>query len=196
MTSTEKYYRDNANKFIEETLDKDMSIQYALFEKYIPKPASILDAGCGSGRDSLYFKDKGYRVTAFDNSKQMCKFAAELLDQEVLYLGFEELELENKFDAVWASASLLHTSKEQMPEILRKLAHSLKDKGTMYASFKYGESEFIKEGRFFNAYTQESFAELLKESLFTYVETVVLPDTRPQREDESWLNVILSIDKS
>ncbi len=196
MTSTQKYYQDNAKRFIEETLDKDMHVQYELFETYIAKPSSILDAGCGSGRDSLYFKNKGHEVTAFDNSVQMCDFAAGLLGQEVLNLGFEELKFENRFDAIWASASLLHISKEQMPEILHKLASALKEKGTLYASFKYGEDEFIKEGRFFNAYTQESFAELLKESPFHCVEMLVLKDTRPQREDESWLNVILTIDKS
>ncbi len=196
MTSTQKYYQDNAKRFIEETLDKDMHVQYELFETYIAKPSSILDAGCGSGRDSLYFKNKGHEVTAFDNSVQMCNFAAGLLGLEVLHLSFEELAFQQQFDAIWASASLLHISKEQMPEILNKLASALKEKGTLYASFKYGENEFIKEGRFFNAYTQESFAELLKESPFHCVKMLVLKDTRPQREDESWLNVILTIDKS
>ena len=196
MTSTQQYYRDNAKKFIEETLDKEMHAQYALFEKYIPKPSSILDAGCGSGRDSLYFKSKGHQVTAFDNSQQMCSFASELLGQEVLCLGFEGLAFEKSFDAIWASASLLHISKIQMPDILQKLASALKDKGTVYASFKYGEDEFMKDGRFFNAYTEESFTELIKETPFTCAEIVILQDTRPQREDESWLNAILTIDKS
>jgi len=196
MTSTQQYYRDNAKKFIEETLDKEMHVQYALFEKYIPKPSSILDAGCGSGRDSLYFKSKGHDVTAFDNLQQMCSFASELLGQEVLCLGFEGLAFEKSFDAIWASASLLHISKIQMPDILQKLASALKDKGTVYASFKYGEDEFMKDGRFFNAYTEESFTELIKETPFTCAEIVILQDTRPQREDESWLNAILTIDKS
>jgi len=196
MTSTQKYYEKNAKKFIEETLDKAMHLQYALFEKHIPKPSSILDAGCGSGRDSLYFKNKGHKVTAFDNSQQMCDFAARLLGQEVLHLGFKELDFKKSFDAVWASASLLHISKQQMPEILQKLGSALKDRGTVYASFKYGNNEFIKEGRFFNAYTEESFTELIKQTSFTCIETVIIPDTRPHREDESWLNVILTIGKS
>lgn len=196
MTSTQKYYEKNAKQFIEETLDKEMHAQYALFEKHIPKPSTILDAGCGSGRDSLYFKNKGHQITAFDNSKEMCDFAAKLLGQKVLHLGFEELEFEKSFDAVWASASLLHISKQQMPEVLHKLAHALKDKGTVYASFKYGENEFVKEGRFFNAYTEESFTQLIEQTSFTCSEILVLKDTRPQREDESWLNAILTIDKS
>jgi len=196
MTSTQKYYEKNAKQFIEETLDKEMHVQYALFEKYIQGTSSILDAGCGSGRDSLYFKNRGHHVTAFDNSQQMCSYASGLLGQKVLHLDFEALDFENCFDAIWASASLLHISKKQMPNILQKLARSCKDKGILYASFKYGENEFIKEGRFFNAYTEESFTELIKETPFTCAEIVILQDTRPQREDESWLNAILTIDKS
>jgi len=193
MTSTQKYYQDNAKRFIEETLHKDMHTQYAFFEKYIPRTSSILDAGCGSGRDSLYFKVKGHQVTAFDNSQQMCSFASSLLGQEVLHLGFEALDFENRFDAIWASASLLHISKEQMPDILQKLATALKDKGTAYASFKYGKDEFLKEGRFFNAYTEESFRDLIATTPFSCTEMLVLKDTRPQREDESWLNIILQL---
>lgn len=195
MTSTQKYYHDNAKRFIKETLDKEMYIQYALFEKYIRTPSSILDAGCGSGRDSLYFKSKGHDVTAFDNSQQMCSFASELLGQEVLCLGFEGLAFEKSFDAIWASASLLHIPKVQMPDILQKLSTVLKEQGTVYASFKYGKNEFVKEGRFFNAYTEEGFTELIENTPFTCEEIVILQDTRPQREDEFWLNAILTIDK-
>ena len=173
-----------------------MHAQYAFFEKYIPRTSSILDAGCGSGRDSLYFKSKGHQITAFDNSQEMCSFASGLLGQEVLRLEFETLDFENRFDAIWASASLLHISKEQMPDILQKLATALKGKGTVYASFKYGKDEFVKEGRFFNAYTEESFTELIENTPFTCEQIVILQDTRPQRKDESWLNAILTIDKS
>ena len=180
MTSTQEYYEKNAKKFIEETLDKAMHLQYALFEKHIQKPSSILDAGCGSGRDSLYFKNKGHQITAFDDSQEMCAFASELLGQEVLHLGFEELDFEKNFDAVWASASLLHVSKDQMPDILQKLGSALKDQGTVYASFKYGKNEFIKDGRFFNAYTEESFKELIEHTPFTCTEMLILEDTRPQ----------------
>jgi SAM-dependent methyltransferase len=196
MTSTQEYYEKNAKQFIKETLDKEMHTQYALFERHIQKPFAILDAGCGSGRDSLYFKGKGHQVTAFDNSQQMCSYASGLLGQEVLHLDFEALDFQNCFDAIWASASLLHISKEQMPDILQKLVRAFKDKGTLYASFKYGENEFTKEGRFFNAYTEESFTELIKDTPFTCEKIVILQDTRPQREDESWLNAILTIDKS
>lgn len=196
MISTLKYYEAHASEFIQNTLNKKMDIQYAHFLKNLHAKAHILDAGCGSGRDSLYFKNQGYEVSAFDISKKMCDFASELLEQEVLELSFEEMKFENSFDAIWASASLLHVSKEEMPNVLQTLARALKPKGLMYASFKAGEKEFIKEDRFFNSYSKKSFSELIKKSPFEIKEIFLLEDTRPNKEGEFWLNAILSINKS
>jgi len=202
MNSTLKYYENNAQEFIENTINKEMSTQYKTFQAYLKKESHILDAGCGSGRDSLYFKSQGYQVTAFDASRKMCDFASELLEQEVLELSFDDILFEKQFDAIWASASLLHINKESMPEILIKLAKALKSEGILYASFKAGEKEFIKEDRYFNSYTQENFTKLVKTSPFHIKEVFLLADSRPEKEGEFWLNAvlglncILAIDKS
>jgi len=79
MNSSLKYYEDNALEFIHNTLDKKMNIQYQSFLQDLKPKAHILDAGCGSGRDSLYFKEQGYQITAFDISKKMCDFASSSL---------------------------------------------------------------------------------------------------------------------
>jgi SAM-dependent methyltransferase len=128
MNSTLKYYEKNSEQFIQDTLHKEMQIQYDIFEKYLYKSAHILDAGCGSGRDSLYFKSRGYGLTAFDASQKMCDFASDLIDEKVIKLRLEEMKFENSFDAIWASASLLHVSKEDMPSVLSRLALALKKK--------------------------------------------------------------------
>ena len=195
INSTLKYYEKNAEQFIQDTLYKEMKIQYDIFERYLHKDAHILDAGCGSGRDSLYFKNRGYQLTAFDASQKMCNFASDLLDQEVLKLRFEEMKFENSFDAIWASASLLHISKEEMPSVLNKLASALREKGLLYASLKHEDKEFMKEDRFFNSYTEESFSRLINTSPFQIEEIFLLEDTRPEKEGEYWLNTILTVDK-
>ena len=193
MNQTLNYYEKNAHTFIQDTLDKDMRLQYERFEHYLPTDAHILDAGCGSGRDSLYFKNKSYQVTAFDASKEMCLSAGRLLGQEVAILRFEEMTFDNSFDAIWASASLLHVSKEEMPDVMNRLALSLKTGGIFYASFKQGDKEFVKEERSFNSYTQESFATLIASSRFKCKESFLLEDTRPEKKGEFWLNFILSL---
>jgi len=196
MNATLKYYEDNAQDFISDTLNKEMNHQYKSFEHSLKPKAHILDAGCGSGRDSLYFKSRGYRVTAFDASKSMCDFASTLLKQEVSQLSFEEMSFEDRFDAIWASASLLHVYKKDIQEVLAKLAKALKSKGIVYASFKAGEKEFIKEDRYFNSYTKASFTKLVKTSPFHIKEMYLLEDSRPDKEGEFWLNCILAVNKS
>ena len=196
MNPTLRYYEKNAQAFIQDTVNKNMDLQYERFEHHLRTGAHILDAGCGSGRDTLYFKKNSYKVTAFDASEKMCRSASDLLGQEVLKLKFEDMAFENSFDAIWASASLLHISKKEMPSVLKKLALALKSGGALYASFKHEDKEFIKEDRFFNSYTKESFRALIETSSFEIKEMYTLADTRPDKKGEWWLNVILTIDKS
>ena len=192
MNSTLQYYEKFGDNFIKETLNKQMQIQYAMIEKYLNKGSHILDAGCGSGRDSLYFKQKGYKVTAFDASKKMVEFASKFLKQEVQLLSFDELTFKNKFDAIWASASLLHIPKSNISDTINKLYLALKPDGVLYASFKHNKEEFIKDGRIFNSYTKESFEELIESTPFKKCEEVViLEDSRADRKGELWLNAIL-----
>ena len=66
--STPTYYEINAKQYYESTVNLNMTVLYTPFLTYMPTYASILDAGCGSGRDALYFIKRGYKVTAFDNA--------------------------------------------------------------------------------------------------------------------------------
>lgn len=76
------YYDDPTNAYANQTVHADMSAIYARFEKYLAPGAAVLDAGCGSGRDSLHFMKAGYSVTAIDASQEMCDFASQLLRQQ------------------------------------------------------------------------------------------------------------------
>ena len=73
MNKTLEYYNENADKFILGTLNVDMMTIQKKFISYIPKNGKVLDLGCGSGRDSLFFKTLGYNVTAIDGSAELCR---------------------------------------------------------------------------------------------------------------------------
>lgn len=94
------YYDDPANAYADQTLHADMSESYERFEKYLTPGAAVLDAGCGSGRDSLHFMQAGYAVTAIDASQEMCAFASRLLQQEVRQLRFQDLDYDACFDGI------------------------------------------------------------------------------------------------
>ena len=77
------YYNENATSFFNDTVNVDMSSLYSKFTPLVKAHGSILDAGCGSARDSLYFKTKGFNVHSFDASEVLAEKASQLLQQNV-----------------------------------------------------------------------------------------------------------------
>jgi SAM-dependent methyltransferase len=194
--NTLDYYNKNSDKFFLDTVNLDLTSLYKPFMALIPNSSHILDAGCGSGRDSLYFLKKGYKVTAFDASEKLVKLSSELIGQKVLHLSFEELDFEQEFDAIWACGSLLHVPKQQIDNVINKLIRALKPQGIIYASFKYGDGEKIKDGRLFTNYDEYSFQTLVKQHPELMLKQIwITEDVRPNRQNEKWLNVILGINK-
>lgn len=190
MNQTISYYDKNAAEFCKNTIDADMSFCRDKFLKYLKTRSAILDAGCGSGRDSVAFKQLGYHVTAMDASPEICKEAEKVLGQKVLCKTFEELDDKNVYDGIWACASLLHVTKERMEDVLCRLKRALKDGGVLYASFKYGEEEKIVNGRLFNYYSEQSLRMLMIENGFEVLELFVTQDVREDRREEKWVNVV------
>ena len=184
------YYNMNADSFIAGTVNADMNHARNLFLKYVKPGGRILDAGCGSGRDSLAFMAAGYAVDAFDASAEICLLASERLGFPVVCKRFEDLEGKEEYDGIWCCASLLHVRKTDMADVMRRLERLLKPEGAIYVSFKKGETERVKDGRFFNDMTLETCGKLLRESGFEVLELYESGDVREGREDEKWINAV------
>ncbi len=184
------YYNENADAFFEGSIKADMSYTRDKFVSLLPQHASVLDAGCGSGRDSKAFLEAGFDVTAFDASKEMCRRASEYLRHDVLNMRFEDIDFDNKFDGIWACASLLHVSMDKLPDVMKKLYISLKKNGVLYASFKYGDGMKMRGERTFSDFNDESIVPLFNDAGFDVIHNEIGADSRPGREDEMWVNVI------
>ncbi len=165
MSKKNNYYEEQWKEFVERTSGADMAELYRPFIEYISEGGHILDAGCGSGRDSKYFLSAGYKVTAFDNSAKMVENASEFTGLDVLSMSFDDVQWVNRFDGIWACASLLHVPKKRIGIILKKLLDALKVSGVIYMSFKYGSEETVDQetGRFFNNYTPDELKILLQQ---------------------------------
>lgn len=186
------YYNQNSTDFFESTVKLDMSDFYRRFLKYIPASGRILDAGCGSGRDTKAFVNMGYKVTAFDASSEMVRLATEFTGVEVLELTFEDLAFKNEFDGIWACASLLHVPRAKIKNILGKIADALTEGGAAYLSFKHGERDEQRNGRWFNDYSERLFRRLIEDTgVFDIKEIWITSDVRPGRGEERWLNAII-----
>ena len=191
MTTLE-YYTDKAKEFCDGTVNVDMGDLYLPFLKLIPDGGKILDAGCGSGRDTKFFKDQGYSVVAFDFSAEIVKLASEYIGETVLHMSFEDVDFENQFDGIWACASILHVPKNDIGGVLSRLSRALKKSGILYTSFKYGDAEEVRKDRLFSDFTELSFQTILEPvpslKMIKHWKTV---DARPDRKDEFWLNMLL-----
>lgn len=192
MDNTLKYYEENANQFVQGTVSVDFKQTQDKFLDKLKIGDSILDFGCGSGRDTKYFADKGFQVEATDGSLELCKLASEHTGIPVRQMLFEELNELEKYDGIWACSSILHLSKDALAKVLKKMTDALKGKGVIYTSFKYGEFEGERNGRYFTDFTIETFKEYLQEIPELQMEEYwITSDVRPGRGEEKWLNLIL-----
>ena len=137
MDKTIEYYNQTAESFTADTVNADVSGLHSFFLSHLPPNAYIMDLGCGSGRDSKYFLEKGYRVLAIDGAEEFCKIAANLIGQEVLCQTFENIDYTEEFDGIWACSSILHVPSDRLPAVIKKISRALKKGGYFYASFKY-----------------------------------------------------------
>ena len=193
MTSTIEYYNKNALEYSRSTVCVDFSATQERFLRYMPPHAKILDFGCGSGRDTKYFLDKGLNVEAIDGSREFCRLASAYTGISVKQLYFQELASVNEYDGIWACASILHLQWDDLISVLHKMAVALKNTGVIYTSFKYGDFSGERQGRFFIDFTENRLNEML--TLVPELqcrEYWISTDVRPNRKDEKWMNIILS----
>lgn len=192
LTKTLNYYNQHAQTFSDSTLNVDMSALYAEFLPLITKHGHILDAGCGSARDAMYFKQQGFTVSAFDASENIAKLASNYLQQAVEVKTFQQLNYTNIYDGIWCCASLLHVPKIELPQVLLKLQNALKPNGFLYVSFKYGTQERVHNGREFTDLNEDGLTALITHhtelKILKQWQTV---DQRPERESEVWLNALI-----
>ena len=192
MNQTLDYYNKNAALFVQSTINVDFTQMQDTFLKLLPEHAVILDFGCGSGRDTKYFLQQGYLVEAMDGSEELCRRASELTGIAVKHMLFQELDAEETFDGIWACSSILHVSKEELLPVLERMEKALKPGGIIYTSFKYGQYEGERSGRFFTDFTETSFSDFLRQINGVRIESYwITGDVRPGRGEEKWLNLIL-----
>ena len=192
LNSTIDYYEKNASTFAESTVNVEFTKTQDRFLSCLEKGAHILDFGCGSGRDTRYFLQRGFAVDAIDGSEELCRYASAMTGIRVRHMLFQELEEQNVYDGIWACASILHLPKAELKVVMRKMTDALRENGILYTSFKNSLFEGERNGRYFTDFTIETFSSFLKETEGIILkEYWVSNDARPDRSDEKWLNLIL-----
>jgi SAM-dependent methyltransferase len=138
------HYDRLAKRFWNGTRDHDVSQNYAALLAAIEAdpPYSILDLGCGPGRDLRYFRSLGHDAVGLDGSKEFVAMARSYSGCEVLHQDFLAMALpQNRFDGVFANASLFHVPSQELPRVLLELSNTLKAGGVLFCSNPRGTNE-------------------------------------------------------
>ena len=185
------YYNQNADLFVRGTVSVNFKETQDKFLQLLTGK-KVLDFGCGSGRDTKYFLESGFDVTATDGSEELCKSASAYTGIQVKHMLFQDLDEADCYDGIWACSSILHLSKDEIRIVINKMSRALKLNGIIYTSFKYGNFEGERNGRFFTDFTLELFKDFISDVKDIVIEEYwITGDVRPGREDEKWLNLIL-----
>ena len=191
INKTLNYYDQNADIFVQGTVSVDFKETQDKFVQAL-SGKKILDFGCGSGRDTKYFMESGLDVTAIDGSQKLCKRASEYTGIQVKHMMFQDLDEVNCYDGIWACSSILHLPKDELKAVFNKMGRALKPNGIIYTSFKYGDFEGERNGRFFTDFNLEIFKDFIKDVKDILIEEAwITGDVRPGREEEKWLNLLL-----
>ena len=147
---TLQFYRRNAEAYA--GWAKAPSTRLKGFLALLPPGGSILELGCGAGNHSAVMLADGFKVRATDGSPEMAEIASRRLGQRVDAVRFDQLDEQEAYDGVWASACLLHVPRDELTGILKRIRRALRGDGVFYASFKIGEGDGGRDslGRYYN----------------------------------------------
>lgn len=103
--------------------------------------AEVLELGCGAGRDSARIVERGFALDATDGVPAMVAKAKERHDINARLMRFDQLEASQRYDAVWAHATLLHCPRAELPSVASAIHRALRPGGLHFASYKLGDGE-------------------------------------------------------
>ena len=186
------YYESNAEHYAAETFSADMSEQYQRFLPLLKKGAKILDVGSGSGRDACYFQKHGYQVTALEPSKNLCREIRKVFSGEIICSDIQNYRPKERYDGIWACASLIHLQEEEILRFFEKIDLYLNDNGVVYVSGKNGISTGeVEDGRFFLEFTERLVEKILTVNEQLKPEQLWYTEDVSGRQGFRWLNVVL-----
>ena len=188
IETTLSWYKENAPLYAEETKNSLVYDALGEFLSRVEEKGRILDLGCGSGRDSFFFLERGFYVDSLDGSEAMKREAERLFGINVRLSDFLSLDEYEKYDGVWAQASILHLDEESLRKVLYLISRALKTGGVFYTSFRKGEVDGFENGRWYTNMTESRFSSLLPPNL-QIEKSWEGKDVRPG-VNKTWLSII------
>jgi SAM-dependent methyltransferase len=186
-------YCGRARQFWEGTRNHDVTQNTSALLDAIDAehPFSILDFGCGPGRDLQYFRSLGHEAIGLEGARDFVDMARAHADCEVLHQDFLSLELpQDRFDGIFANASLFHVPSQELPRVLSELHASLKIRGVLFCSNPRGENEEGLYGNRYNCFHDlESWRRYVTNVGFVELHHYFRPEGLP-RDQQPWVATV------
>jgi SAM-dependent methyltransferase len=184
------YYEHRAEEFSAGTRNHDVSQNIAALLRHIEgePPFTILDFGCGPGRDLKSILALGHSAIGLDGAAAFADIARADTGCEIWQQDFLALDLPSeRFDGIFANASLFHVPSQELPRVLRQLRDALKPAGVLFSSNPHGENDEGWNGERYGAYHDlDTWRRYLAQAGFTELEHYYRPTGLP-RAQQPWL---------
>jgi len=188
------HYDRAAEDYWDGTQNHDVSQNHeALLEAIEGEPPyAILDLGCGPGRDLRYFRLLGHDATGLDGSIKFVAMARRYSRCDVLHQNFLAMKLPvNRFDGIFANASLFHVPSQELPRVLAELAESLKPRGVLFCSNPRGNNEEGVSGDRYSCFLDlTTWRDFVTAAGFMEIRHYYRPSGLP-RHKQWWLATVL-----
>ncbi len=187
---TLQHYNQRAEDFWQGTRDHDVSQNIQALLQHIEgePPFTILDLGCGPGRDLKVFAELGHMAVGLEGAARLAEMARAYSGSEVWQQDFLKLELPDQhFDGVFANAALFHVPSQELPRVLLQLRATLKPRGVLFASNPHGHNEEgWNRGRYGAYHDLETWRRVMSGAAFSELCHYYRPAGLP-REQQPWL---------
>jgi SAM-dependent methyltransferase len=183
-------YNERAEGFWRGTRDHNVEQNIAALLQCIEGqlPYTILDFGCGPGRDLKVFRELGHVVIGLEGAEHFAEMARAHSGCEVWQQDFLKLDLPDQhFDGVFANATLFHVPSQELPRVLLDLHASLKPRGVLFSSNPHGHNEEgWNDGRYGVYHDLDTWRSYLSAAGFVEIDHYYRPAGQP-REKQPWL---------
>ena len=193
MSDDNTFYEKEHTEYFASTVNVDPASILTPLTALLQPGATILDIGCGSGRDLAWLAEKGFRPTGFEHAPGLVKCARNHAKQAVIEGDFNDYDFSTMhFDALILVGALVHLEKPLLVTTLKSMYRALNPNGLMLLTLKEGSGIRITEdGRFFVLWTQEEVEERLRETYFTVLD--FSRQVSKLRPEDTWLGYVLQM---
>jgi len=186
-----EFYEKNHAEYFDSTVNIDPSSFLTPLLQYLNPGAKILDVGCGSGRDLLWFAEKGFDAIGLERSPSLARLARVHSKRPVIEADFGMYDFSHlNCDAVVLVGALVHVTREDLPQILEAISICLNPNGYMLVTMKEGHGiRHFSDGRIFTLWQREDLEEIFSKIGFEIKDFD--RKTSKIRQDDVWLGYVL-----